>query len=163
MLTRKKKALILAGMFVLLVATAVLNYFINVKANDGDEDDASAVFASTSFFTGYRTNRQSTRSAELLILEEILATTSAEYAESREQAMAEKLAIVKRMEMEMELESLLLAKGYEDVVVSLGSQSENCNVMVKAQSLTAQDSAIIYTVVFEQAAIDLENVYVITV
>ena len=44
MLTRKKKALILAGMFVLLVATAVLNYFINVKANDGDEDDAIRVF-----------------------------------------------------------------------------------------------------------------------
>ena len=48
------------------------------------------------------------------------------------------------MEKELLLESLLKAKGYEDVVVSVGLSSDNINVIVKADELTRDDTAKIY-------------------
>ena len=51
------------------------------------------------------------------------------------------------MEKELLLESLLKAKGYEDVIVSVGLTNDNINVVVKADEITREDTAKIYSTI----------------
>ena len=117
MMTKKKKILVLCGMFVLLVATAVLNFLITQQQSPA-ADDGQDVLASANFFTQFRSVRTSNRNEEVLYLDSIIETTAAEFEEARQTAMDEKLALVANMELELTLEGLIKAKGFEDVVVS---------------------------------------------
>ena len=158
MLSKRKKILVLTGMFVLLIATAVLNYVI---ANaDGDVDD---VITTGSFFTQFRAERLSTRNQEILYLDSIIATTEAALEDARTAATTQKLSLIERMELETNLEFLIKGRGYEDVVVSIGSVSENVNVIYKAAELLPQDAAIIYTLIFEEAGVSPDKVRIVPI
>ena len=80
--------------------------------------------------------------------------SGSEYAE----AIALKLDIVAAMEKELLLETYIKAMGYEDVVVSIGTESENVNVFVSAASLTHNDFLSIYNILTTEAGCDPANV-----
>ncbi len=160
MMSKKKKAFVLVGMFVLLVATAVLNYVLSnpgASADDGSQD----VLASANFFTAYRALRTSTRNEEILYLDSIIGTTGDEFAEQRAQAAEDKMKLVKNMELELTLESLIKGKGYQDVYVAVGSGSDNLHIFVNTAELTTQDAAIIYTIAMEEAGKTPDEVKII--
>ena len=71
----------------------------------------------------------------------------AEFADARQTAVNQKLKLVEIMEKELLLESLLKAKGYEDVIVSVGLTNDNINVVVKAEEITREDTAKIYNTI----------------
>ena len=159
-MTNKKKILILVGMFALLVVTAVLNYTIaaNVNKKPGD------VPAGGNYFTNWRSERIATRDNEITYLDTIIANESAEYTSARAAAMEQKLKIIAIMELEVNLEYLIKAAGYEEVAVSIGSTSDNVNVIVKTDTeLTKAQVANIYTIIYEEAQIAPDYVRIIPI
>jgi len=158
MVTKKKKIFVLSAMMVLLVITG----FLNLTLNTGNAVVSTGTDATetVSFFTSYRTERDSARTQEKLYYQVILdSANSSTEAKSSAQSALTKLASLQ--ESELILEGYIKAKGFEDCVVSF---TENfVNVMVKSQSLTESEVAQIVQVVQEQTAKSIDNIKIIPV
>lgn len=139
MKTNKKKIIVLVSLVLLLVATGVLNYFLNAKMNP-QEGELTAV----TFFVSYRQDREATRAEEILYLDSIIASDPADET-TIANAQAKKLEICNAMETELVLEGLIKAKGFGDCVVTIST--ENVNIVVKAAEITAEQAAQILNVV----------------
>lgn len=159
MLTKKKKIFILAGMVLLLAATAFLNFKLAAGADNNDDD----IITAGNFFTQYRSERQTTRNQEIAYLDAIIETTQEEYADQRQVAMDQKLKIITAMEQELAVENILKGKGYEDVIVTIGITSDTANIIIKTAELTKEDLAVIYNTMYEQTGLDVDNIRVIPV
>lgn len=123
---KRKKTFILCGMALLLVVTGVLNYSLNKKIEE--EPASTATTANVNFFDTYKTDRDSARSSQVELLNEIINSTYSTASE-KATATATKTALVEKMEKELILEGLIKAKGFEDAVVTIGNSYYN--VIVK--------------------------------
>ena len=149
---RTKKIIVLSVMVALLVATGVLNWALNDRLTASDPIDANAV--TETFFSAYRSEREATRESEFLYLDAIISSeTSSEAAKTA--AEEQKLGLVERMEKEMQLESLVKAKGFEDAIVTMSDSG--VNVVVGTAELTAEQAAQIYDIVRSET--DLTQIY----
>jgi hypothetical protein len=152
-----KKVLVLGCFCTLLLVTGGVNIAINNMATS----QANAEVTSTAnFFSNYRADRQDTRNQEILYLDAIIAS-EATSAEAKASAEAERLELVKNMEVTMRLENLILAKGFEDVVVS--TSSGNLSVMVETSGLTSAEVAQIVDVVMNNSDYSYDNIKIIEV
>lgn len=158
-MSKKKKVLILSCMMILLVATAVVNYVFTSKTTQNDSVNVSA---SANYFTQYRERRSASRNEDLIQIEEVLASSSAD-SEEKQDALKLKLELTEITEKEMFLESLIKAYGFEDVVVIISLTSDNVNVIAKSAEMTAEDSIKIYTVIEEEGIASPENVKIIPI
>ncbi len=157
-MSKKKKIVILSCMIALLAVTAVFNYALTTDRVNIDD----ATMSSANYFSQYRSERLNTRSEELLQLDEIIATAkqdSAEYAD----ALAMKIELTQMTEKEMLLENLIKAYGFEDVVVIIGLDSDNVNVMAKSENLTTDDAITIYSIIHEEGIASPDNVKIIPI
>ena len=75
---------------------------------------------------------------------------------SIEEASNMKVKLVKYQEIELKIENLLSAKGYEDALVYIGE--DNVNVVVNKDSLTKSDAAKIFDLVSQQAGVDYAKI-----
>ncbi len=146
MLSKKKKIFILCGMIALLIVTGVLNIVLNgstIKANANVDNNTTS---SASFFDTYRADRLATREQTILYLDAIIANSDSS-SQAVEDAKQSKLELTKNMELELVIEGLIKALGFDDVVVT--NSTESLNVIVKAAELTEDQvtkiSEIIYT------------------
>ena len=158
-MSKKRKIIILSCMIALLAVTAVFNFIMTTGTLSND--DLTAV-TSANYFTQYRSERLSTRNENLLQLDEIIANADADSSE-RANALAMKIELTEITEKELLLENLIKAYGFEDVVVVIGLESENINVIAKSQELTADDAIIIHSVVAEEVSASPENVKIIPI
>lgn len=158
-MTKRKKVVILSCMIALLAITAVFNFVLT-----GTEGGASntAATVSADYFTQYRTERVNSRNEELLQLEGVIASQGVTETALNE-ALSLKLELTSMTEREMLLESLLKAYGFDDVVVVIGLDSENVNVITKSADFTTDDAILIYTVVSEEINAQPENVKIIPI
>ncbi len=157
-MSKKKKVVILSCMIALLAITAVFNFVLTTPVSNTDD----SALVSANYFTQYRTERMSTRNEELLQLDEIISTAAPESSEYAE-ALTMKMEITGITEKELLLESLIKAYGFEDVVVVIGLDSENVNVIAKSEELGADDAIIIYTIIAEENIANPENVKIIPI
>lgn len=154
-----KKVLVLCCMVALLVVTGVLNYVLNARINDEGNDvlnennDAVATF-----FSSYRSNRETARAEEFSYLDAIIASesTSAEVKATAEEKQVELLSFI---ENELVLESLIKAKGYDDAVVTMSTN--NLNVIVNKAELTSDEVSKILGVILEETDYTASQVYVV--
>ncbi len=158
-MSKKKKIIILSCMIALLAVTAVFNFVLTTGTVSPDD---SAVANTANYFTQYRTERLNTRNEELVQLDEIISTATAESPE-RAEALSMKIEITEMTEKELLLENLIKAYGFEDVVVVIGLESDNINVIAKAPELTTDDAIAIYTVIAEETGAMPENVKIIPI
>lgn len=156
-MSKKKKIIILATMFVLLVATGYLNIVLNSGATTTTNSEN---VVTGNFFTTYRTDRQSTRDEEMAYYDAIIASATSS-AEAKANAEAKKQELVNNMEMELVTEGLIRARGFEDVVVT--NSNSTVNVIVKSAELTSSEVAQIVSIVKEQCNASLENIKIIPV
>lgn len=152
-----KKVLVLSSFCVLLLVTGGVNILVNNLATD---KVSAQVSANATFFSNYRDDRQETRNQEILYLDAIIAS-DATSAEAKKAAEAERLTLVKNMEVALKLENLILAKGFEDVVVS--TSTSNISVMVETNGLTASEVAQIVDVVTSNSDYVIDNIKIIEV
>lgn len=153
----KKKALIICGMALLLVVTGVINY----KLNTSTPEATTPTTASTaSFFDTYKQDRDASRNSQLQLLNEIADNAYATSAE-RSSALESKAQLQKKMETELILEGLIKAKGFEDAVVTIGS--EFYNVIVKGGELTQEQATQIFSIIKNETKTDATNIKIIPV
>ena len=158
-MSKKKKIVILSCMIALLAVTAVFNFVLTTGTIGSDQ---SAVVNSANYFTQYRNERLTTRNEELVQLDEIISTAATDSAE-RSEALSMKIELTEITEKELLLENLIKAYGFEDVVVVIGLESENVNVIAKSPELTTDDAIIIYSIIAEEANVSPENVKIIPI
>lgn len=154
----KKKALIICGMALLLVVTGVVNYKLNTSQLPENATPTNAV--SANFFDTYKQDRDASRESQLQLLNEIVNNSYATEAE-RSTAIQNKAELQKKMEKELILEGLIKAKGFEDAVVTIGS--EYYNVIVKGGQLTQDQATQILGVVTTETKTSPSNVKIIPV
>lgn len=152
-----KKIIVLISLVLLLVATGCLNYFLTVKNNKIGGAGASEEPIPT-FFATYRTDREATRAQEILYLEDIIAGANSDEA-TIANAQAKKLELVDSMEVELALEGLIKAKGFEDCVVTISK--DNVNVVVKDSELALDEAAQILDIIVGETDYTATDVVII--
>lgn len=152
---RTKKVIVLSVMVALLVATGVLNWALNDRLT-ADPVDANVV--TETFFAAYRSDREATRESEFLYLDAIISSETSS-AEAKTAAEEEKLDLVERMEKELQLETLVKSKGFEDAIVTVSDSG--VNVVVGAAEVTDAQAAQIYDIVQSETTFKAADVKII--
>lgn len=150
--SKAKKIIILTCFCALLLVTGGINIYLNNLATN--EANAN-VQTSANFFTNYRNDRQETRNQEILYLDAIIASETTS-AEAKANAEAERLALIKNMDSIMNIENLIKAKGFEEVIVS--ASTNTINVIVETSGLTNQEVAQIVDVVKSNSDYLIDNI-----
>ncbi|MFI3129293.1 MAG: SpoIIIAH-like family protein [Bacillota bacterium] len=156
MMSKRKKIVVSVCLVFLLVATVYVNVLLSTDVTASEDITVS------DYFSEYRSERTTTRQEQLLNLDSIIATESLD-AEVLADAAAQKMSIVAVMDAELTLESLIGAKGFEDVVVTMSYDSDDINVIVKADELTQTEVAQIYEVISSETSATYANVKIIPV
>ena len=155
MLSKKKKIIVLSGMVALLVVTGVLNIVLNnrVKETEGKKEEVYM-----SLFQTYRTDRQATRDQTMLYLDAII-TSEASSSDAIKAAEEQKLQLTRNMEVELALEGLIKAVGFDDAFITMST--ENVNVIVKTEALTEDDANRILGIITDETGRSPLNVIVV--
>ena len=125
-------------------------------STDGGSKDTAA--AQDTYFSTVQVNRQRSRDEALEVLQGVVDNQSST-ATAKEEALAEinKLATV--MEAEANIESLIVAKGFEECVAVISGDS--ASVVVKSDCLQTAQISQINEIVYEQAGILPVNIKII--
>ncbi len=165
----KKKYGVLIGLVVLLVVAVFVNIRLNNASGEAAPEPVNASLDQTKgdaavagmdakeYFEVFRTERQSQREEEVAYIDEIILNKDTD-AETLADAQQQKLAIVGNMENEFTIESLVKAKGFEDVAVNINDGT--VNVVIKAEEITSKQAAQILDIVYRTTGVDAENVKV---
>ena len=141
-----KRNLIIAGVVLLIGAAVVLNWVIFANVDDGfdgyDKDsgmsssygdettDASSsgtdtdAISTDSFFSSTQVSRERARDEALEVLQSVVDNASTDDA-AKTQALADISQIAKDMEAESNIETLVVAKGFEQCVAVISSGTIN--------------------------------------
>ena len=161
-MSKGKKIALIVSMVAVLVVAAVLNVTLLATSN---KNEVNGDVVQTSFFTSSRLERQSLRDYRIAELNEIINMEGEGeiYDEARKNAFDKKQEIIDIMEKELLIETILKAKVYNDVLVTISPEMQGANVIIDKDSVQDQDSAIIYTVVAAEAGIDWKFVTILAV
>jgi len=164
-----KKYGVLIGLLVLLGAAVFVNVTVNKKAAkptpapsiviEQGEDDAAASTTGGDYFAAFREDRENTRAKELEYLDAIITFEETD-AETLADAQQQQMDIVACMETEFTVESLLRAKGFEDVAVTYHRGA--VNVVLRSAELSAQQAAQVLDIVCRETGESAENVKITT-
>ena len=158
-LGKRRKVMILAGMFVLLVVTGYLNWMLNSN-NTTEVQGGAGGGQQQHIFTMFRQTRQSERASQLAILES-MTTNQSLSAQARQSAEQQKLELLAAISFETAAEGLIVAQGFADAVVS--KNGGNINVLVRTpENLTAVQVTQIRLILnsVANANIDIDNIFV---
>lgn len=171
-----KKQVILATLIVALGVAVYLNYYFSAKqpaidtgtgVSDTSRDnlgDAQYVNGSATssqpeeasdYFGQARKNREEARAQSLDLIKDMMNDVKAT-DEIKKEALAKTEEVAAAIEQESKIESLIKAKGFADCVVYI--EGENCNVVVKADSLQPQQTIQITEIVTAQSKIVAQNI-----
>lgn len=183
MITIKKNGIIIASLGLLLVAAGFLNYYLT-RSDDQQtttssggllaasrtaapaataQKDSQETIADTSSLdsiTVFAQQREQIRDDEVTYLDSIINNEKTD-EDTLRMAQEEKLKLVERMELEMVIEGLLAAKGFEKNIVTCGETS--INVVVDADTLSEIQVAQILEIVRRESGESAENIKIIPV
>lgn len=155
MLTKKKKILILVGMVALLVVTGCLNLFLN-RSN---QNVTTSTYESASLLASYRANKKETRQTMMAYYESIISSATDQEQITETNALISSLAA--RIEEENNLETLIMASGFEDAVVT--STDDGYTVLVKCNGLDEGQVAKILALLVKETGTSATKVKVASV
>ena len=165
-----KRNLVIALAVVLVGVAVCLNiiFFSNQnKGYDGYEQSAGmtdetgeqqVVDNSSSYFSATQVSRQRARDEAIEVLQQVVSNSESDDA-AKTQALKDINTLALQMEKESNIESLIVAKGFEQCVAVING--ENVNIIVKATALTPAQLAQINEIVYEQTGIDPVNIKII--
>ena len=120
--------------------------------------DTKASATADSYFSSAQVSRARARDEALEVLQSVVDSAKSDEA-AKTQALADISKIAKDMEAESNIETLVVAKGFEQCVAVISSGT--INVVVKADKLTPSDIAVINEIVYEQAGIKPANIKIV--
>ncbi|MBE3581350.1 MAG: SpoIIIAH-like family protein [Thermoanaerobacteraceae bacterium] len=110
----------------------------NIKAEEILEDAANkAGKGDAAFFVEYRLERDRRRSQQIELLKQIVDNPNAT-GEGKQEAQKRLVDLTQQMDLELQLEKLIVAKGYQEAAVFI--QPNAVNVIVMADQFTAEDA-----------------------
>lgn len=155
MLSRRKKIFVMVGMVALLVVTGCMSLFLNEQAQTTVDSTTTETYES--LFVTYRSDRDATREQTMLYLDSIIADESATEDVIAE-AQAQKLEIISYMELELTLEGLIKALGFDDAFIT--ASTENVYVVVQSDDLTTDQANQILAIVIEETGKSAQNIII---
>lgn len=176
-----KRNAIVATVLVLICAGVYLNWNASQKtavdltqtldaqqvlASVGDSADAAteasgSAASTTDYFAQIRLSRQESRDGAVELLQETLAYEDG--SDSAAAAAASLDSLVRDALAESQIESLVIAKGFEDCVAYMGEDRINIAVSAPAEGLDQADVALISDIVTTQTDYTLDEIYIIEV
>ncbi len=169
-----KKNFIIIGAVVLIAAAVTLNIAILSRNKDdsfnydqsagmdGVQTDSSSpadTGASVDdYFSTVQLNRQRSRDEAIEVLQSVVDNTASTET-AKNEALAQINDLAKVMETEANIESLIVAKGFEECVAVISGES--ASIVVKSDGLIASEISQINEIVFTQAGIKPVNVKII--
>lgn len=117
---------------------------------------------STDYFAAVRLSRQEARDSALNLLQEAMAYSDGDSTKNVESAM-ELEQIVQTALSEAQIESLIIAKGYEDCVAYMSGEGISVAVTSPEGGLQQSDVAVIADIVLTQSQYGLEDIRVVEV
>lgn len=158
-MSNTKKIALMSTLVLLLAVTAVFNFVLaGTRSATVDASNSTPV----NFFTAHRAERSSTRSEEFVQLDGIIeayATDSQEYTE----AVAAKQKMVKIMEDELVIETMIRSLGFSDAVVAIGSDSDNINIFINSSELNADTVMKIFSIFEDEKGIRNGNIIIMPI
>lgn len=166
---KKKNIVAIVGMSIFVVSAVALNWKFSLlnrlfSGSESEPPTAPSVEAGASadddtYFDNARYSRTQSREEALSILNSIINDESVD-EQTRENAYQEVVAYAKITEGETSLENVLKAKGFEECIVFL--TSDTATVVVSGESLTSQQSAQIFDAVLAQTGFESGSVKIVT-
>jgi len=111
-----------------------------------------------SFFVEYRLERERSRGHQINLLREIVNNANSD-AESRKKAQEQLYQISNNLQRELEVESLIRAKGYQDSVVFL--EGKTVTVVIQSKALNQEDAVKITDLVSRATGVSQQNIVII--
>jgi len=124
-------------------------------ASTGDEAGSTEAF---NYFIEARLQRDKARSTQQAILREVIENPNSD-PEIRTRAQEELLALSRTIGQETELEELIRAKGFDEVIVYL--HREAAVIVVRSQALTGEEVARIADIVNRFAGVPLQAMSIV--
>lgn len=169
-----KRAIVLTGLVLALSAAVYLNWQYsgskdNVSTSSRDETKiGQSVYVNNTvsntpeedYFTKTATEREKSRNNTVAEFDGIINNAKSS-DDAKKQAETNKNTIINNMEKELNIETLVKAKGFEKCIVVVSEK--NVNVIVKAKELTSAQTIQINEIACEQTGFTAENVKIITV
>ncbi len=134
------------------------SYGEETTAASADNNDTPTQSTVDSYFSSTQVSRARARDEALEVLQSVVDSATTDDV-AKTQALADISQIAKDMEAESNIETLIVAKGFEQCVAVISSGT--INVVVKAETLTQSDIAIINEIVYEQSGIVPANVKIV--
>ena len=167
-----KKNMIIAASFVLVVIAVVVAVASLNSSNDGGFDYSQGVGATPNdtttsnnstdsvdtYFSNVQLNRQRSRDEALEVLQGVVDNDSSTET-AKNEALAEINKLAKVMETEANIETLIIAKGFEECVAVISD--EGASIVVKSEGLQAAQISQINEIVYEQAGISPTDIKII--
>ena len=166
-----RRTVIVACAVLLIAAAVVMNFVLFNKdeitdpssPSGGDLTDTPNTDASTDSADGYfsatQVSRQRARDEALEVLQGVVESESADEA-TKTEALLEIAELARAMEAEANIETLVLAKGFEQCVAVINGDS--CSVVVNGSELQPNQISQINEIVYEQAGISPTNIRIVT-
>lgn len=120
-----------------------------------------ATYSNTDYFASVRLSRQESRDQAVSALQETMAYEDLE--DNKSKCAASLNSIVHTALEEAQIESLVIAKGYEDCVTYISDDVVSVAVSAPAEGLAQEDVALISDVVTSQTDYSLSDVRIIEV
>ena len=154
MFTKKRKVLILVGLFVLLIVTGYLNFTLNKDTPAG-----AAASTQVNVFTSYRNTRADERAGDTLIYQSIIGNSnySAAAQASAEQSL---LDLRTNMAFETQSEGLILMEGYSDCIVNRSNGFINVLIQRDTNIDSTQAAKVMSILRSVDPTVDIDDVYI---
>lgn len=122
--------------------------------NTDDDADASA----DSYFSSVQVSRQRTRDEAIEVLNSVVDNASATET-AKNEALAEINKLANIMATEANIETLIIAKGFEECVAVISGES--ASIVVKSEGLNVAQLSQINEIVYSEAGISPVNITII--
>ena len=170
-----KRNFIIIGTVALVVCAVVVNLVIAFNNDDGGFDydqsagmdgggtdtnpvDTPDTSASDSYFSSVQVSRQRTRDEAIEVLQSVVEN-AASTETAKNEALAQISALAEVMEAEANIETLIVAKGFEECVAVISDGS--ASIVVKSDGLLPAQISQINEIVYLEAGIEPVNVTII--
>lgn len=134
---------------------------VEVKQEDKQENNDKiddVMKAGSGFFVEYRLERERSRGQQIEIAREIINNTNSD-PEVRKKAQEQMYQISDVLQKELEVESLIRAKGYKDSVVFL--EGNTVTVVIQSKDLNQEDAMKITDLVSRSTQVSPQNIVII--
>ena len=134
------------------------SYGEDTTAASAEKDDTPTQSAVDSYFSSTQVSRARARDEALEVLQSVVDSAQTDEV-AKTQALADISQIAKDMEAESNIETLIVAKGFEQCVAVINGDA--ASIVVKSDGLIASQISQINEIVYEQAGISPMNITII--